>query len=137
VTKLARSDDRNATTAAISDGAAMRPSGIFATRGLRTSSSDCPVFCIASRMFLSWRSVRTAVGTIAFTRMPSLASSLASATVRFCTAALLIPVVMEPSCGVQAAPPETLTMRPHLRSRIGGTAWRMQRTVPRSLWSKA
>jgi hypothetical protein len=26
-------------------------------------------------------------------------------------------------------------MRPHLRSRIGGTAWRMQRTAPRSLLS--
>ena len=88
-------------------------------------------------MFLSWRSVRTAVGTMALTRMPSLPSSLARATVRFCTAALLMPVVMAPSCGVQAAPPETLMMRPHLRSRIGGTAWRMQRTVPRSLLSKA
>ena len=92
---------------------------------------------MVSRMFLSWRSVRIAVGTMALTRMPSLPSSLASATVRFCTAALLMPVVMAPSCGVQAAPPETLTMRPHLRSRIGGTAWRMQRTVPRSLLSNA
>ena len=78
----------------------------------------CRSWPSSSRMFLSWRSVRTAVGTTAFTRMPSLPSSLASATVRFCTAALLMPVVMAPSCGVQAAPPEMLTMRPHLRSRM-------------------
>jgi hypothetical protein len=122
---------------AISSAAAIRPSGILATRGFSTSASDWPVFAIASRMFLSWRSVRTAVGTMALTRMPSLPSSLAKATVKFCTAALLTPVAMAPSCGVQAAPPDTLMMRPHLRSRIGGTAWRMQRTVPRSLLSKA
>src|SRR5262249_43156340 len=90
-----------------------------------------------SRGFASrGRSVSVELGTTALSRMPSLARSFAIALVRLRIAALFMPVATAFGWGWRPAPPATLTMRPHLRARMGGMAWRMQRAKPLSVLPK-
>ena len=107
------------------------------TRAARASASVLPLRAASARIVSSRRSEWTTLGITALMRMPSLARSPAIALMRLRIAALLSPTDTAAGCGWRAAPPSTLTMRPHLRGRISGTASRIERAVPSSLSSKS
>ena len=78
----ARSDDRKRTAPVISCGIAQRPKGVrFKMAALRTGSA-----CVSAVILVS-----THPGAMAFTRMPSLAQSIAKDLVSETIAVLLAP----------------------------------------------
>src|SRR5260370_14248151 len=120
-TQLARCEARNATTAANSSGAPMRPAGISRAQPAKTSSGW--TFERVEILFarLSRRAVRVYPGQTLFTVMPYGAYSFASVRARPVTAARTELESSKPSTGCFTADDVMVMNRPQLFFFIRGS----------------
>src|SRR5829696_1482153 len=126
-TKLASSEHRNATTAAISSGRPVRPAGAAAPRKAMPASSS-PASCRARS-----RNMRVSIipGRTALTRTPRPATSDAAVRVRPSTACCVAMYAPELGSPRSLASEPVFTSAPDPCSSITGSTWRRPRKTPK------